>query len=137
MATRHGGLALRRPDIGVLSPGAEAGLFVFRCDRPNMLGWTDPVAAVMLHANIADIEHVTIDGQWKKHNDELVLKQENLAEIQQWFLAGAARLQKIWHDIPPPVLEGEFVGMSKYKAPESVEFPKTRDIAIPEKYLSS
>jgi cytosine/adenosine deaminase-related metal-dependent hydrolase len=128
MATRHGGLALRRPDIGVLSPGAKADLLVFRCDRPNMLGWTDPVAAVMLHANIADIEHVMIDGRWKKRDGQLVLKQGSLVEVQKRFRASAERLQKILEGIPPPELQGRFFGMSKYKNPESVEFPQKRDI---------
>jgi hypothetical protein len=135
MATRHGGLALRRPDIGVLAPGAKADLLVFRCDRPNMLGWTDPVAAVMLHANIADIEHVMIDGRWKKRDGELVLKQGSLVEMQKRFLASAERLQKILQGIPPPELQGRFFGMSKYRNPESVEFPAKGDVGKPETYL--
>ena len=127
MATRHGGLALRRPDVGVLSVGAKADLLVWRGDRPNMAGWTDPVAAVVLHANIGDIEHVLIDGRWRKRDGELVLKAGvERAEVQGRFGESAKRLQEIWERTPLPELRGEFFGMSKYREPERVEFSRTR-----------
>ncbi|CAI6237429.1 unnamed protein product [Periconia digitata] len=71
LATRQGGLALRRPDIGVLQVGAKADIVVFNGDAPNMLGWSDPVAAVILHANSGDIQHVLVDGQFRKRDFKL------------------------------------------------------------------
>ncbi|KAI9881884.1 MAG: hypothetical protein M1823_006404, partial [Watsoniomyces obsoletus] len=56
LATRQGGLALRKNDIGVLKEGAKADVVIFNGDSPGMLGWSDPVAAVVLHANVGDIE---------------------------------------------------------------------------------
>ena len=63
LATRHGALALRRPDLGVLATGAKADLVVWNGRSPSLLGWTDPVAAIILHANVGDIDHVLVDGQ--------------------------------------------------------------------------
>ncbi|EON98427.1 putative amidohydrolase family protein [Phaeoacremonium minimum UCRPA7] len=62
MATRHGGLALHRDDLGIIAEGAKADLVVFSTDSPGLLGWVDPVAAVILHANVGDIEHVLVGG---------------------------------------------------------------------------
>ena len=66
LATRNGGLALKRPDLGVIAPGAKADIVVFKGDSPNMIGWVDPVAAVILHSNVGDVEHVLVNGQFKK-----------------------------------------------------------------------
>jgi cytosine/adenosine deaminase-related metal-dependent hydrolase len=38
LATRNGGLALRRGDLGVIKVGAKADLVVFDGLSPNMLG---------------------------------------------------------------------------------------------------
>lgn len=85
LATRAGGLALRRPDIGVLVEGAKADLVVFDGTSPNMLGWVNPVAAVILHSNPGDVEHVLVNGEFRKRDFKLVVP-GNLAEIQQRFL---------------------------------------------------
>ncbi|KJK75074.1 hypothetical protein H634G_09709 [Metarhizium anisopliae BRIP 53293] len=56
LATRAGGLALRRPDLGVIQVGAKADLVVWNARKSlSMVGWTDPVAAVILHANAGDV----------------------------------------------------------------------------------
>ncbi|KAH2770836.1 hypothetical protein KXW10_005937 [Aspergillus fumigatus] len=107
LATRAGGLALRRPDIGVLVEGAKADLVVFDGTSPNMLGWVDPVAAVILHSNPGDVEHVLVNGEFRKRDFKLVVP-GNLAEIQQRFLASARRIQEVWKQMPLPVLEGSF-----------------------------
>src|SRR3569833_3342079 len=39
LATRKGGLALRRNDIGVIAEGAKADLVVWDGDSPALLGW--------------------------------------------------------------------------------------------------
>ncbi|KAH8691016.1 putative chlorohydrolase family protein [Phaeosphaeriaceae sp. PMI808] len=97
LATRQGGLALRRPDIGVLQVGAKADIVVFNGDSPNMLGWSDPVAAVILHANAADVEHVLVDGQFRKRNFKLV--GEGLGweweDVKKKFVEAARRIQPL------------------------------------------
>ena len=58
LATRSGGLALRRPDLGVIRKGAKADLVVWNArESPALLGWRDPVAAVL---------NVMVDGKFVK-----------------------------------------------------------------------
>ncbi len=112
MATRHGGLALRRSDLGVLAVGAKADLLVWSGDSPNMLGWTDPVAAVILHANVGDIETVLVDGKFRKRDGKLV--DPTYPAVKQRFLASAKRIQRMWNEMPLPVLEGQFLSGFDY-----------------------
>ncbi|KAL3420589.1 amidohydrolase [Phlyctema vagabunda] len=113
LATRAGGLALRRPDLGVIQVGAKADLAIFDGDSPNMLGWSDPVAAVILHSNVGDVKHVLVDGQWRKRDGELVLNQ-NRTEVEQLFLQSARRIQDVWANTPPTVLSGQSAAGANY-----------------------
>jgi cytosine/adenosine deaminase-related metal-dependent hydrolase len=106
LATRQGGLALRRPDIGVLQVGAKADIVIFDGDSPNMLGWSDPVAAVILHANAGDVQHVLVDGQFRKRDFKLVgagLGWE-WEDVKKRFLVAARRIQPLVKT-PAPVPE--------------------------------
>lgn len=105
LATRSGGLAMRRPDLGVLAPGAKADLVVWNGRSPSMLGWRDPVAAVMLHASVADVKHVMIDGQFMKRDGRLTA--QDYAGLQERFLQSAERIQEVWVQMPIPISEGE------------------------------
>jgi cytosine/adenosine deaminase-related metal-dependent hydrolase len=107
LATRQGGLALRRPDIGVLQVGAKADIVVFNGDSPNMLGWSDPVAAVMLHANSGDVQHVLVDGQFRKRDFKLVAgegSKRNWEDVRKRFLEAVRRIQPLVKT-PTPVPE--------------------------------
>jgi predicted amidohydrolase YtcJ len=73
LGTRNGGLALKRPDLGVLKEGAKADVLVFSTDAVGLVGWSDPVAAIVLHSNVADIEDVYVDGQLVKKGGKLVV----------------------------------------------------------------
>ncbi|KAJ7434697.1 amidohydrolase [Mycena latifolia] len=76
LGTRNGGLALKRPDLGVLREGATADVLVFSTDAIGLVGWSDPVAAIVLHSNVADIEDIYVGGQLVKTGGELVLDWE-------------------------------------------------------------
>ena len=93
LATRQGGRALRRSDIGVLQVGAKADIVVINGDSPSMLGWSDPIAAVMLHANSSDIEHVLVEGQFRKRDFKLVNLKLSWSEVRDRFLQAARRIQ--------------------------------------------
>ncbi|KAH7054404.1 putative chlorohydrolase family protein [Macrophomina phaseolina] len=115
LATRAGGLALRRPDVGVLTVGAKADVVVFDGDSPNMLGWVDPVAAIILHSHVGDIQHVLVDGEWRKRDGQLVLPQgQNRTEIERRFLESARRIQRVWLDTALPQMEGEYQNGIEY-----------------------
>ncbi|KAK7702307.1 hypothetical protein SLS57_011439 [Botryosphaeria dothidea] len=115
LATRSGGLALRRPDVGVLQVGAKADVVVFDGNSPNMLGWVDPVAAIILHSHVGDIQHVMVDGRWRKRHGELVLPHgQNRTLIEQRFLESAGRIQRKWLDTALPQMEGEYQNGVEY-----------------------
>ncbi|KAL4801190.1 hypothetical protein BDV18DRAFT_167621, partial [Aspergillus unguis] len=101
LATRQGGLALRRDDIGIISVGAKADLVVFDSNSPSMLGWSDPIAAVILHANAADIQHVLVDGEWRKKDFHLVNLVRPWEELRRQFLEASKRIQPQFGSPPP------------------------------------
>lgn len=112
LATRNGGLALGRKDLGVIAPGAKADLVVWNGRSPALLGWSDPVAAVILHASVGDIDHVLVGGEFRKRDGKLVV--DGYAGVQERFLASAERIQGALREIPLPVLEGNFLTGSPY-----------------------
>jgi hypothetical protein len=116
LATRNGALALRRSDIGILSPGAKADLLVWNGRAPSLLGWDDPVAAIILHANVGDIKHVMVNGHFKKRNGQLTAPDYYTA-LQDRFLASANRIQDLWRQMPLPVTEGEADNGILYESP--------------------
>lgn len=100
LATRNGALALRRPDLGVIREGAKADIVVWNGTSPSMLGWADPVAAVILHASVGDIKHVIVDGKFVKRDGQLVNR--NYGDIQRRFLDSAHRIQEAWRTMVAP-----------------------------------
>jgi cytosine/adenosine deaminase-related metal-dependent hydrolase len=113
MATRQGGLALKRPDIGVIQVGAKADIVVFNGDSPSMLGWSDAVAAVILHANTGDIEHVLVDGEFRKRDFKLVSWKTEWSRVKERFLEAARRIQPLVAEpspLPPKVFDSGEMG---------------------------
>lgn len=84
LGTRNGGLALNRPDIGVLQAGAVADIVVFDTDRMGLLGWQNPIATVVLHANQGDIDTVIVGGVVRKEQKKLTNPPSS--ELKQAFL---------------------------------------------------
>ncbi|KAJ3460113.1 hypothetical protein MRS44_010980 [Fusarium solani] len=119
LATRNGGLALRRPDLGVLSVGAKADVVVWDGTSLSMLGWVDPVAAVMLHSNAGDVEHVLVDGKFVKRHNKIVAG--NLEKTKARFLKAAKRAQDDWRKIPYPEREELFSTGARLRDPEPVD----------------
>lgn len=92
--TRNGALALRRPDLGIIAPGAMADLVIFDGSSPNMAGWDDPVAAVILHSNVGDVTDVLVNGEFVKRDGQLT--HPNYTTVRQEFERSARRIQRIW-----------------------------------------
>ncbi|KAK7985700.1 5-methylthioadenosine/S-adenosylhomocysteine deaminase [Apiospora saccharicola] len=100
-------------DLGVIAPGAMADLVVWEGRSPAMLGWMDPVAAVILHASVGDIAHVLINGAFRKRDGRLV-NDLYYDEVQDRFLASARRIQKVLKGMPLPPQEGNFLTGSPF-----------------------
>ncbi|KAG7105676.1 5-methylthioadenosine/S-adenosylhomocysteine deaminase 1 like protein [Verticillium longisporum] len=107
LATAGGARALRRRDLGVLAPGAKADVVLWDGAGPALLGWDDPVAAVMLHASVADIDTVVVNGVVKKRAGRLVV--DGYDSLKTRFLASARRIQRVLKDTPLPAPTGAFM----------------------------
>jgi cytosine/adenosine deaminase-related metal-dependent hydrolase len=112
LATRNGGVALGRKDLGVIAENAKADILVWDAQSPALLGWTDPVAAIILHASVGDIEHVLVNGEFKKRDRKLTIK--GYGETQRKFLTSARRIQKKLKETPLPTHVGNFLTGAPY-----------------------
>lgn len=110
---------MRRNDIGVLAVGKKADILVWNGRSPALLGWRDPVAAVMLHASVGDIKHVVVDGKVMKR--DWVLQVEGYENVQERFLRSAKRIQDTYEDKQEAVYEGEFSPGVLFEKPLEVD----------------
>lgn len=108
LATRNGGLALGRKDLGVITKGAKADLLVWDGRLPSLLGWADPIAAVIQHASIGDIDHVLVDGDFVKRDKKLTSK--TYSKDVDHFLDAAARIQQTLRQTPLHPQVGNWLG---------------------------
>ena len=119
LITRAGGLALRRSDLGVIQVGARADLVVFGTDSPNMVGWSDAIAAIIMHSNVGDVEDVMVDGKFVKQNGQLI--RTDYPDLVKRFKASASRIQQIWSTIAPPQLVGLFENYTPYATADTID----------------
>ncbi|EEH06791.1 5-methylthioadenosine/S-adenosylhomocysteine deaminase n1 [Histoplasma capsulatum G186AR] len=96
LATIQGAKAVRMHDqIGSLVEGKRADIVVFDALSPGMVcaAEHDPVAAIVLHASIADIETVIVDGVIRKRGGKLVK-----VEVEEG-IAGVSKKEVVWTDV--------------------------------------
>ncbi|KAH8428343.1 uncharacterized protein LDX57_006044 [Aspergillus melleus] len=104
LGTIHGARAIGMEDIiGSLTVGKKADIVVFDCDTPGMVvaADRDPIAAIVLHSTVRDVNTVIIDGVIRKQDGILqpVLASESIS-------GKVDRGQKIeWKDVVPHVME--------------------------------
>jgi cytosine/adenosine deaminase-related metal-dependent hydrolase len=94
LGTRAGALPLRRPDLGAIAVNHTADVVIFDGESVNILGWSDAVAAVVLHANTGDVQGVVMGGEWVKR--EGMLLYGGREDVKKRFVRSAKRVQKIW-----------------------------------------
>jgi cytosine/adenosine deaminase-related metal-dependent hydrolase len=58
--------------LGTIEPGKQADLLFVRTDSLNMLPLNDPIAALVFHANVGDIDTVLVAGRALKRGGRLV-----------------------------------------------------------------
>ena len=80
--------------IGSLAPGKQADVILLRAEDQNLFPVTDPVAAIVLHANAANVDTVLVAGKIAKRAGKLLYpdlaaQKSALAEASRRILAVA------------------------------------------------
>ena len=103
LGTIQGARAIKMEDkVGSIAVGKLADLVIFDTQSPGMIcaAVHDPVAAIVLHSNSADITDVIIDGKFRKRNGELVGIQ-----VEKDAVAIAQANSLTWKDIAARLTE--------------------------------
>ena len=58
--------------IGSLKSGKQADLVVISTTGINMQPMNDPVSAIIMQANLSNIDSVMVAGQWRKRSGKLL-----------------------------------------------------------------
>ena len=123
LATRSGAQAIRRDDLGVLRVGAKADIVVYDGKAPGMLGWSNPVTAVLLHSHVGHVKHVLVNGKIWKRDGRIVHQgclSTNTSNIEEGFLKAAKTVQQFWNENPVS-LEGAFLTGYSYGGRDDVD----------------
>ena len=92
-ATLGGARALGLEDkIGSITPGKKADLVMLRATDTNLFPVHDPVYAIVELATAANVEHVLIDGQFKKRGGELAYPSNKRDQLHRKVAESASRL---------------------------------------------
>ena len=89
--TIEGARMLRLEDqIGSIAPGKQADLVLIRADALNVWPVHDPVATVVLQANLANIDSVMVRGAWRKRDGKLLFA--SLDRVKHELLLSGSRI---------------------------------------------
>jgi 5-methylthioadenosine/S-adenosylhomocysteine deaminase len=94
MATANGAHVAGLEDkVGSLTPGKKADVVVIDATALNVAPVIDPVAAVTLCADVSNVEHVIVDGVFRKRDFRLLAdvdRARTMVENASEYLVGAA-----------------------------------------------
>jgi len=97
-STMGGAKALRLDHrIGSITPGKQADLAMFDTRGMNLFGVLpggDPVHAVVMHAEAADVDAVMVAGRFLKRDGRLVFPEARLAKLREEVLASRRHLMQ-------------------------------------------
>ncbi|MBU2960762.1 amidohydrolase family protein [Citreicella sp. C3M06] len=89
--TEAGSVALNRPDLGRITPGAKADLTLIDMTHPHLQPHYDPRRTLVALANRANVDTVIVDGRVLVDGASIVV-----ADAAALTEAGAAAIHKIW-----------------------------------------
>jgi cytosine/adenosine deaminase-related metal-dependent hydrolase len=83
--------------LGSIAPGKQADLVFIHADALNLWPVHDPVATVVMQANLANIDAVMIAGEWRKRDGKLLYG--HLDRVKSELLRSASRIlgELGWH----------------------------------------
>ncbi len=109
-ATLGGAKALRMDHkIGSITPGKQADLVMINTSGMNIfpvLPGGDPVHAVVMYAEAADVDTVMIAGKTVKRRGKLAIAGKKLAGLQQQLLASRQRIMRDGNYVYKPAPNG-------------------------------
>lgn len=104
MATMGGARAMGLENIiGSITPGKRADLLITRCDSPRLAPVHDPVGALVLYANSADVDTVFINGEIVKSKAELTVV--SWPEVRKELRASVERIMERASKVPQSEVE--------------------------------
>ncbi|EXJ89452.1 hypothetical protein A1O3_02519 [Capronia epimyces CBS 606.96] len=109
LATIQGARAVHMEDkIGTIAPGKLADLVLFATDSPAMIcaAQHNPLAAVVMHASVRDVDTVIVDGQIRKENGRL-LPCELDPGLVSGSRSGSEQVTWTWADIAAQLLKSQ------------------------------
>ena len=89
--TGAGSVALKRPDLGRITPGAKADLTLIDMTHPHLQPHYDPRRTFVSLANRANVDTVIVDGRVLVDSGSVAI-----ADATALTEAGAAAIRKIW-----------------------------------------
>ena len=95
--------------IGSLTPGKQADVILVRANDLNIfpsVPMGDPVQAVVMNAETANVDTVLIAGKVVKRHGKLAFPAERIAKLKQEVLASRQRVMKKGDYVYRPVAEG-------------------------------
>ena len=92
-ATRDAALALGRPDIGVVAPGARADLIAVDLSSSRYQPVWDPLKAFVTNGSAADLSLVMVDGRELLRDGRVTVADERAVTRR-----GAAAIERVWQE---------------------------------------
>ncbi len=109
-ATIGGAKALRMDHkIGSITPGKQADIVLINTQGMNVFGVLpggDPVHAVVMYAEAADVDTVLIAGKAVKRGCKLIFPEGKLADLRDRLLASRERIMRVGGYVYKPVHPG-------------------------------
>ena len=95
--------------IGSITPGKQADLAMFDTRGMNLFAAAeggDPVHAVVMYAEAADVKNVMVAGRWLKRDGTLAYDAGKLAQLRDEVMAARLRMMREGNYVYQPAPNG-------------------------------